>query len=268
MENWHAIVLAIVEGLTEYLPISSTGHMIITSSLMGINENPFTKDFTIIVQFGAILSVLVLYWRRFLSSMDFYKKLLVAFLPAAVIGLTVKSKIDFLLGDVKVVAYSLIVGGVILLFVDRWFAKQEERFNQAGGGEIDSLTFGQSAAIGLMQCLAFIPGTSRSAASIVGGLSLRLNRKAAAEFSFFLAVPTLTAATGYKLLKIAKNIEPGQISILLIGNLVAFLVGMLSIKAFIGFLTRKGFFVFGVYRILLGILILALIMTGHSVTDV
>jgi undecaprenyl-diphosphatase len=266
MQSWHAIVLAIIEGLTEYLPVSSTGHMIITSALMGINESAFTKDFTVIVQFGAILSVLVLYWRRFLSSFEFYKKLFVAFLPAAIIGLAVKNKIDVLLGDVKVVAFSLIIGGVILLFVDRWFAKQEERLTHAKAGSIDGLTFAQSVAIGFCQCFAFIPGVSRSAASIVGGLSLKLTRKAAAEFSFFLAVPTLTAATGYKLLKIAKNIEPGQLSILLIGNLIAFVVGVITIKAFIGFLTRRGFFVFGVYRIILGAIILALLMSGHSIS--
>lgn len=259
-----AIILAIVEGLTEYLPISSTGHLIITSSLMGIGDQPFTKDFTIIVQFGAILSVLVLYWRRFLQSKDIYFKLMVAFLPAAVIGLAIKNKIDALLDDVSVVAVSLIVGGVILLFVDRWFAKQEERLETEGRGRIESMTFKQAVIIGFSQCLAFIPGVSRSASSIVGGLSVQLTRQTAAEFSFLLAVPTLTAATSYKMLKLYKTIEPNQISILLIGNLVSFIVGLIAIKAFIEFLTRRGFFLFGVYRIVAGVVILLLLATGHQ----
>lgn len=267
-----AILLAIVEGLTEYLPVSSTGHMIITSSLMGIAEDPFTKDFTVIVQFGAILSVLVLYWRRFLSTWAFYQKLFVAFLPAAVIGLLVKNKIDALLGDVTVVAVALIVGGFILIFVDRWFDRQEKRLASHRAddgtleGSIDQLTHPQAAAIGLAQCMAFVPGISRSAASIIGGLSVKLTRKAAAEFSFFLAVPTLSAATALKLLKVYKTIEPGQITILLVGNLVAFIVGVITIKAFIGFLTRRGFFFFGVYRIIVGALILVLLATGHSLS--
>jgi undecaprenyl-diphosphatase len=266
MNFWHAFVLSVIEGLTEYLPISSTGHMIIASSVMGINENPFVKDFTVIVQFGAILSVLVLYWQRFLSSWSFYKKLFIAFLPAAVIGLLVKNKIDALLGDVQVVAWALIIGGFVLIFVDRWFKAQEERLEVAKAGTIEHLTFGQSFAIGLFQCLAFIPGTSRSAASIVGGLSLKLTRQAAAEFSFFLAVPTLTAATLLKTLKIYKTIEPSQISTLLIGNLVAFVVGIITIKAFIGFLTKRGFLVFGIYRIIAGAILLALLMSGHGVS--
>lgn len=266
MELWHAIVLAIIEGLTEYLPVSSTGHMIISSALMGINESSFTKDFTIIVQFGAILSVLVLYWRRFLSSWGFYKKLFVAFLPAAALGFLVKDVIDALLGDVTVVALTLIAGGVVLIFVDRWFARQEERLTEAHAGSIDQLTYGQALAIGLSQCLAFIPGVSRSAASIVGGLSTKLTRKAAAEFSFFLAVPTLSAATLVKCLKIFKTIEPAQVTTLLIGNLVAFVVGVITIKAFIGFLTKRGFLYFGIYRILIGAILLAFILGGHSLT--
>lgn len=270
-----AIVLAIVEGLTEYLPVSSTGHLIITSSFMGISQDPFTKDYTVIVQFGAILSVLVLYWRRFLSTFEFYKKLMVGVVPALAIGYAVKDKIDVLLGDVKVVAFALIVGGAILIFVDKWFSRQEERLAQnakaTGGasaeGSIDHLNYAQAAAIGLFQCLAFIPGVSRSAASIIGGLSFRLTRQAAAEFSFFLAVPTLTAATCYKLLKLIKSgtdFTPDHIQALVIGNIVAFIVGIITIKAFIGFLTRRGFFFFGVYRIIVGALLLALIASGHS----
>ena len=264
MNTMQAIILAIVEGLTEYLPISSTGHLILTSSLMGIGDQQFTKDFTIIVQFGAILSVLVLYWRRFVTSKEIYLKLFIAFLPAAMIGLAVKSKIDALLDDVNVVAVSLIVGGAVLLFVDRFFAKQEAELEKSGQGKVADITLKQSLIIGFCQCLAFIPGMSRSASSIVGGLGVKLTRKAAAEFSFLLAVPTLTAATGYKMLKLYKTIEPSQISILLIGNLVSFAVGLLAIKVFIEFLTRRGFFIFGVYRIIAGVIILLLIASGHQ----
>jgi undecaprenyl-diphosphatase len=264
MNFLEAIILAVIEGLTEYLPISSTGHMIIASALMGINENPFTKDFTVIVQFGAILSVLVLYWRRFVTSLPLYLKLGVAFLPAAFIGFFVKNHIDAILGDVRVVAVSLIFGGVILLFVDRWFAQQEHRLKDSKEGTIDQLSLPQSFMIGLFQCIAFIPGVSRSAASIIGGLSLKLTRQSAAEFSFFLAVPTLTAASFYKLLKVYQTIEPGQIPLIAAGNVVSFIVGVITIKLFVNFLTRRGFFLFGVYRILLGGTLLILMALGYS----
>lgn len=259
-----AIILAVVEGLTEYLPISSTGHLIIASAFMGINEQAFTKDFTVIVQFGAILSVLVLYWRRFLTSFNFYLKLFVGFLPAAIVGLLVKDHIDAVLGDVKVVAIALIAGGIALLFIDRMFAKQESDLEQKNEGTIDNLTFVQAGLIGLVQCLAFIPGVSRSASSIIGGLSVKLTRKAAAEFSFFLAVPTLTAASGYKLLKVYQTIGNDQIPHIIVGNVVSFIVGAITIKAFVGFLTRRGFFYFGIYRIALGAILLVLMFTGHS----
>lgn len=264
MTTLQAIILSIVEGLTEYLPISSTGHMILTSSMMGIASDEFTKDFTVIVQFGAILSVLVLYWKRFLTSRTIYYKLLVAFLPAAIIGFAVKKKIDALLDNATIVAITLIVGGIILLFVDRFFAKQEKELAVSGAGDIDKLDYKHAGIIGLVQCFAFIPGTSRSAASIVGGLATKLTREAAAEFSFLLAVPTLTAATAYKCVHIYKNIEPGQVSILLIGNLISFIVGAFTIKTFLKYLTRHGFFWFGVYRIIAGAIILGLILMGHA----
>ena len=256
-----AVILAIVEGLTEYLPISSTGHLIVTSALMGIADQPFTKDFTVIVQFGAILSVLVVYWRRFIATREIYYKLFVAFLPAAVIGLAIKNKIDALLDNVTVVAVSLIFGGIALLFVDRLFKRTENGKTPNTGSLV---SYRQALLIGLSQCLAFIPGVSRSAASIVGGLSLKLTRQAAAEFSFLLAVPTLTAATAFKLLKVYKTIEPSQISVILVGNLIAFVVGLVAIKGFIHFLTRRGFFLFGIYRIIVGLVILILIATGHD----
>jgi undecaprenyl-diphosphatase len=258
------IILSIVEGLTEYLPISSTGHMIVVSSLMGISENQFTKDFTVIVQFGAILAVLVLYWKRFLTSWSFYQKLFVAVLPAGVIGIILKDKIDLLLGDVRIVAWAFIIGGVVLLFIDRVFAKQEAALELNSDGKIEQLTYLQSLLIGLAQCAAFIPGVSRSAASIIGGLGVKMTRKAAAEFSFFMAVPTLGGATLLKVLKIYKNIQPDQISLLLIGNVIAFIVGGLTIKTFITYLTKRGFFFFGVYRILVGAFILIMLAAGHQ----
>ncbi len=265
MTTPEALVLSVVEGLTEFLPISSTGQMIIASTAMGIAGDSFTKDFTVIVQFGAILSVLFLYWQRFVVSKSIYLKLLVGFLPAAIIGLAVKKQIDVLLDNVLVVAITQIVGGVILLFIDRLFEKQEVSLETSGQGEIDEMTLKQSAIIGLAQCLAFIPGTSRSAASIIGGLSVRLTRKAAAEFSFLLAVPTLTAATAWKVLKIYKTIQPDQVSILLISNAVAFAVAVITIKLFIGFLTRHGFMLFGIYRLIAGALILYFLFSGHKV---
>ncbi|MBL4675663.1 MAG: undecaprenyl-diphosphate phosphatase, partial [Mucilaginibacter sp.] len=184
----HVIVLAIIEGLTEFLPVSSTGHMIIASSVMGIAANDFVKLFTIAIQLGAILSVIVLYWKRFFQSLDFYFKLVVAFIPAAVFGLLFSKKIDALLESALTVGITLFIGGIILLFVDKWF-------NQADVKEEKAVDYPTAFKIGLFQCLAMIPGTSRSAATIVGGMAQKLSRKAAAEFSFFLAVPTMFAAT-------------------------------------------------------------------------
>ena len=253
-----AIILAVIEGLTEFLPISSTGHMIIGSSLLGIAENEFVKNYTVIIQFGAILSVVVLYWKRFFKSIDFYIKLFVAFIPAAVIGLLASDYIDMLLENVIVVAVTLLLGGIFLLFVDRIFAKNES--NPDSEPNIKS-----SFVIGVFQVIAMIPGVSRSAATIIGGLTQKLTRKAAAEFSFFLAVPTMFAATSYKLFKIYQSdtgFTSHDIQILAIGNIVAFVVAMFAIKFFISFLTNHGFKVFGYYRIIVGIAILAMYFAG------
>ena len=253
-----AIILAIVEGITEFLPISSTGHMIIASSVMGIAQDSFTKTFTVAIQFGAILSVVILYWKRFFTSLDFYKKLLVAFIPAAVIGKLLDDFIDSLLGNVYVVAYMLLIGGVFLLFMD-FFIKENTEENS------DKISYKSAFKIGLFQCMAMIPGVSRSAATIVGGMLQKLNRKAAAEFSFFLAVPTMFAATTYKLYKFYKTgiaVEPHQVNMLIIGNVVAFAVAFLAIKSFIGFLTKHGLQAFGYYRIVVGILIIILLAAG------
>lgn len=250
------IIIAIVEGLTEYLPVSSTGHMIIAQKLLAVESTEFVKAFTINIQFGAILSVIVLYWKKFLQGIDFYWKLLIAFLPAAVIGFLAGDFIDSLLENVWVVAIMLIIGGILMLFVDKWFNKPAE--NQ-------SMNKNRALRIGFFQAIAMIPGVSRSMATIVGGMANGLSRQNAAEFSFFLAVPTMAAASGYKLLKLFQ--EPGGIQIitdnlttLMIGNVVAFLVAMAAIKFFIGFLTKYGFKAFGWYRILIGGVILALLL--------
>lgn len=258
MTTFEAIVLAIVEGLTEFLPVSSTGHMIIASSLMGIAEDPFTKTFTVAIQFGAILSVVALYYKRFLQSIDFYTKLIVAFIPAAVIGFLADDLIDMLLSNVLVVAFTLLAGGIVLLFIDQWLKGGE-------GPESETITMPKAFRIGLFQCIAMIPGVSRSAATIIGGLASGLNRKAAAEFSFFLAVPTMFAATLFKVYKYAKagmGVTPDQINILIIGNLVGFIVAGLAIRSFISFLTKHGFALFGYYRIAVGVLIIVLSVLG------
>jgi undecaprenyl-diphosphatase len=258
MSILEAIVLAIVEGITEFLPVSSTGHMIIASSLMGIADHSFTKTFTVAIQLGAILSVVFLYWKNFFQSVDFYLKLFVAFIPAAIAGFLLDDYIDQLLERVEVVAAMLIIGGIIFLFIDKLFKKSEE----TGASEI---TYSSALKIGLFQTIAMIPGVSRSAATIIGGLSQKLTKKTAAEFSFFLAVPTMAAATGYKLLTFYKEgngFDHSEITALVIGNVVAFVVAMLAIKSFIRFLTRYGFKVFGYYRIIVGFIILVLYFSG------
>ncbi|TAF67079.1 MAG: undecaprenyl-diphosphate phosphatase [Cytophagales bacterium] len=256
MSILQAILLAIVEGITEYLPISSTGHMIITSAVMGIEENQFVKVFIVNIQLGAILSVVVLYWKRFFQSFDFYFKLIIAVIPALLLGYLLDDYIDSLLGSVLTVAITLIVGGWVLIFIDRLFVQSDDTIEK----EIPYLS---AFWIGLFQCIAMLPGVSRSAASIIGGMTQKLSRKQAAEFSFFLAVPTMFAATAYKLLKTYKTIDTSQVEILLIGNLVAFVVAMLAIRLFIQFVSQYGFKIFGYYRIFLGIILLFLIFTGY-----
>ena len=253
-----AIVLAIIEGLTEFLPVSSTGHMIIGSSVMGISSHSFVKTYTVAIQLGAIMSVVVLYWKRFWQSWTFYFVLALGFLPAAVAGFLFNDTIDQLLERVDVVGWMLIAGGLVLLFIDRLFSRSSTE------GLVE-VSYNQSWKIGLFQCIALVPGVSRSAATIIGGLTQGLTKKTAAEFSFFLAVPTMLAATGYKLLKFyleGNSFGKNEISLLLIGNVVAFAVAMAAIKYFIGFLTRHGFKVFGYYRIALGVILLTLYYFG------
>jgi len=249
-------LLSLIEGLTEFLPVSSTGHLILASAFMGIGEDQFIKSFNIIIQFGAILSVLVLYWRRFLPNLEFYKKLFIAFLPAAVIGLLVKSKIDLILGSVEIVAWALVVGGVILILTDRYFR------DHPGNLRIDTLNWKDCLKLGLLQCFAFIPGVSRSGATIVGGLYLGMSRKEAAEFSFFLAVPTLAGATLIKTMGLIKTIDSSQISSLAVGMVLSYFFATIAIRFFLQVVSRFGFKHFGMYRIALGLVILFLIQRG------
>ncbi|MBR5814196.1 MAG: undecaprenyl-diphosphate phosphatase [Bacteroidaceae bacterium] len=280
ISTFETIIIAIVEGLTEFLPVSSTGHMIITQNILGVESTPFVKAFTFIIQFGAILSVIVLYWKRFfrlnhtpapegasalkrfLHKYDFYWKLLVAFIPAAVLGLLFSDMIDAMLESVVVVAVTLILGGIFMLFCDKIFNK---------GSDETELTEKRAFWIGMFQCISMIPGVSRSMATIVGGMAQKLTRKRAAEFSFFLAVPTMFAATLFKMLKLFTEPEGMEIitnnmSTLLIGNIVAFIVALLAIKFFISFVTKHGFRAFGWYRIIIGGVILLLLLTGHNLT--
>lgn len=256
--SWiEALILAIVEGITEFLPVSSTGHMILAEGIMGMKSNDFIQAFIINIQFGAILSVVVLYWKRFFQTMKFYYKLFVAFIPAAVFGLLLSDYIDMLLESVYVVAVMLILGGVVLLFIDDWFKNVSE--NQ-------EITYPKAFKIGFFQVIAMIPGVSRSAATIIGGMTQKLDRKTAAEFSFFLAVPTMLAASGYKLLKNHSAITMDNIDILIFGNIIAFIVAMIAIKSFISFLTKHGFKLFGWYRIIVGVVILLLYFLGVDLT--
>jgi undecaprenyl-diphosphatase len=264
MSILEAIVLAIVEGITEFLPISSTGHMIIGSSLMGIAEDPFTKMFTVAIQFGAILSVIVLYWKRFFQTIDFYLKLLVAFIPAAIFGLLFNDYIEALLERVDVVGYMLLAGGIFFLFMDKIFktdtVKNDEEMN-----------YSKALKIGFFQVIAMVPGVSRSAATIIGGLSQKLTKKAAAEFSFFLAVPTMFAATCLSMFKFYRQggtFGETEITALIVGNIVAFIVAMIAIKSFITFLTKHGFAIFGYYRIIVGTIILVLYFLGVELSIV
>ena len=262
MSLWQAIVLAIIEGITEFLPVSSTGHMIIGSAAMGIASDPFVKVFTVAIQFGAILSVLVLYWRRFFQNLNFYLKLFVAFLPAVLFGLLFKKVIDQLLENIAVVGLALIAGGIAFLFLDDFFVRRSKQET-----DMSDVTLPRALKIGLFQVIAMVPGVSRSAATIIGGLTQQLSPKTAAEFSFFLAVPTMFGATCKSLWDYFKD-EGGQftsheIFLLTVGNVVGFVVAMIAIKAFIQFLTKNGFKLFGYYRIAVGLIILALWGLGY-----
>lgn len=265
MNTLQAIIIAIVEGLTEYLPISSTAHMGFTASLMGMSEDEYLKMFQVSIQFGAILSIVVLYWRKFFdfSNFNFYIKLACAVVPALILGKLFDDKIEAVLGNQKVISIVLIIGGIILIFVDKWFK------NPVIDNEKE-ISVKKAVIIGFWQCLAMMPGTSRSAASIIGGMTQGLSRKAAAEFSFFLAVPTMLAVTVYSLF-LKKWGAEGTVQqkgyelimasdrsfwLFIIGNVVAFVVAMIAVKFFIHILTKFGFKVWGIYRIIVGSVLL------------
>ena len=275
MDIFQSIIIAIVEGLTEFLPVSSTGHMIIAQNLLGVESTDYVKAFTFIIQFGAILSVVWLYWKRFfrlnhtpapegastfrrlLHRYDFYWKLFIAFIPAAVLGLVFNDFIDEMLEKVWVVALMLVLGGVFMLFCDKIFNK---------GKEDTPLTEKRAFMVGLFQCISMIPGVSRSMATIVGGMAQKMTRKAAAEFSFFLAVPTMLGATVYKAYKLVKvggvELITDNMTTLIVGNVVAFIVALLAIKFFINFVSKHGFMAFGWYRIVVGGAILIMLACG------
>ena len=275
-----AVIIAIVEGLTEFLPVSSTGHMIITESLLGVDVNDrFVNAFTVIIQFGAILSVVCLYWRKFFypetmrskgytwwqAIWRFYLKLIVGVIPAVILGLAFNDLIEENLGNVALVAVMLILGGVFMLFCDRIFNK---------GSESTELTYKRAFIVGVMQCISMIPGVSRSMATIVGGMSQRLTRKAAAEFSFFLAVPTMLGATCLELYKLITHgdgnilTEGNNLAVLIVGSIVAYIVAIAAIKFFISYVTKYGFKMFGWYHILVGAVILVMILSGYDLAVV
>ena len=259
MNDIQAVILAVIEGITEFLPVSSTGHMILASSLMGIASEDFTKLFTVVIQLGTILSVVVLYWKRFLQSWDFYKKLFVAFLPAVVLGLLLNKIIDKLLESPITVAVMLVLGGFVFLKVDDWYKNNKEK----------DISYPKALKIGFFQTLAMVPGVSRSGATIVGGMIQKLDRKTATEFSFFLAVPTMLGATVKKLwdyYQAGFQLNEHQIKLLAIGNIVGFIVALIAIKAFINYITAKGFKIFGYYRIIAGLLILFYHFFVHPLT--
>ena len=284
MDWLQTIIIAVVEGLTEFLPVSSTGHMIITQNLLGIEQgDPFVHAFTFIIQFGAILSVVCLYWKKFfhidhspapegstawgklIHKFRFYWLLFIGVLPAVIIGLLAKKSgfLDLLLDSVEVVAVMLVLGGIFMLFCDKLFnkGKEENKVNEP-----------RAFKIGLYQCISVIPGVSRSMATIVGGMTQGLTRKSAAEFSFFLAVPTMAGATLLDLLDLFKEdtvwASSHNVAMLILGCVVAFIVALLAMKWFVAFLTKYGFKAFGIYRIIVGGIIIALLLTGHSLAMV
>lgn len=251
MNVFNAIILAIIEGLTEFLPISSTGHMILASSAMGIHEDEFVKTFEICIQLGAILAIALMYMQRFFKSIDIYLKLLVAFLPTAIIGFLAYDIIKQYLFNAVVVSVSLIIGGIILIWIDTFIKNKSSEVK-----ELDLIPYKNAFNIGMFQCLSMIPGTSRAAATIVGGVFNKLDKRQATEFSFLLAIPTMLAATGYDLLKTPIEFTPEQWKLLIIGLVVAGISAWIAVKIFLSIVEKYGFKPFGYYRIALGIIYL------------
>ncbi len=256
MNLLHAIILGIIEGLTEFLPVSSTGHMILASTLLKIQNNDFVKTFEIVIQLGAIMAVVVAYYKRFLLSWKIYLKLGVAVIPVLIIGKLIYKTLKEHLLTPYVVCSTLIVGGIVLILLDKWTDKKESKYI-----DLEDVSYMDAIKIGLFQCISLIPGISRAAATIFGGVFSGFNRRQATEFSFLLAVPTMLAATGYDLLKTDAEIHGDEWMMLLVGGSVAFIFALLAITGFINYVSKRGFKAFGVYRIVLGIVFLILALT-------
>ncbi|OHA58112.1 MAG: undecaprenyl-diphosphatase UppP [Candidatus Vogelbacteria bacterium RIFOXYD1_FULL_44_32] len=258
MSIWQVIILSIVEGLTEFLPISSTAHLMVGAHLLGLPNSDFIKSFEIFIQLGAILAVVMVYWRRLVSNFGLIKKVLLAFIPTALIGFLAYPFVkNILLESLSTVAWALFIGGLILILFEWWYEKTQ---GKEAGRSLDSLTYGECLVLGLVQSLAIIPGVSRAGATIVGGLGLGFSRRAIVEFSFLLALPTMIAATGYDLLKGGLNFGGNETSVLFSGFLLSFLFAWVAVKWLIGFIEQHSFVWFGVYRIVLAILIVLLIL--------
>lgn len=248
MTYFQAFIIAVIEGLTEFLPVSSTGHMILADSLLKIQDQEFAKTFEIVIQLGAILAVLAIYIKRFFVGVNIYAKLLVAFLPTGIIGLLAYKTIKLYLFNPYTVSIALIAGGIFLILLDQWSEKKSSEYKN-----VEDISFARALKIGFIQCLSMIPGVSRAAATIFGGVFSGFDRKQAAEFSFLLAIPTMFAASGYDLLKEKDNIHSEDVKIMLFGGLIAFVVAIFAVKGFIAFLSKYGFKHFGWYRIILGL---------------
>ncbi len=255
MSIFDAVILGIVEGLTEFLPISSTGHLILTSTLLGLPQSSFNKTFEIVIQLGAILSVVFLYFNRIKDNIELWKKIIAAFIPTGIIGFLLYKIIKGYLFNPYIVSISLIVGGILIIIIEKTM-----NFDNAPINKMEKIGYKKAIFIGLMQSLAVIPGTSRSAATIIGGLFAKMDRKTAVEFSFLLAIPTMFAATGYDLLKSGVHIDASQWHLIAIGFIVSFFSALVAVKSFIAFISRFSFVSFGVYRIIVGILFLLVVL--------
>ncbi len=248
MSYLHAIIIAIVEGITEFLPISSTGHMILTADLLSLPHSDFLSTFTISIQLGAILAVIFLYWKKLFAGIEIWKKIMVAFLPSAILGFTFYPFIKQMLTGNTIVLWSLFLGGIALIIFELWHQEKETDISS-----VENISYKQSLIVGLYQCIAMIPGVSRSASTIIGGLTQRMKRQTIVEFSFLLAIPTMGAATGYDLLKNATTFSFDQFGLLFVGFIIAFLVAVLSIKFLLALVKKYTFVGFGVYRIIIAI---------------
>ncbi len=255
MSIFDAIVLGIIEGLTEFLPISSTGHLILTSTLLGIPQSSFNKTFEIVIQFGAILSVVFLYFNRIKDNIELWEKIITAFVPTGIIGFVLYKIIKQYLFNPYVVVISLIIGGFLIIIIEKMMSKSQFVIIK-----MEDVSYKKALFIGVMQSLAVIPGTSRSAATIIGGLFSGMDRKTAVEFSFLLAIPTMFAATGYDLLKTGINLDSSQWHLIAIGFVVSFMSAIVAVKSFIAFVSRFTLISFGVYRIIIGILFIFLLL--------